>query len=74
MIIGPAEVAGVELQEGLVQRLFDDAGEGPGVMPQIAFTLNQLYLQEQPSRYLSIAAYERFGGVRGAYASVPKPP
>ena len=66
MIIRPAETAGVELQDGLAQRLLDDAGEGPGVMALIAFTLNQLYQQEQDSAYLSIGGYEAIGGVQGA--------
>lgn len=66
MIIRPAEAAGVELQDGLAQRLLDDAGAGPGAMALIAFTLNQLYQREQSSGYLSIDAYEAFGGVQGA--------
>ncbi len=66
MIIRPAEAAGVELQDGLAQRLLDDAGAGPGAMALIAFTLHQLYQQEKESRYLSITAYETFGGVQGA--------
>jgi hypothetical protein len=66
MIIRPAEAAGVELQDGLAQRLLADAGEGPGAMALIAFTLNQLYQREQRSRYLSIKAYENSGGVKGA--------
>lgn len=66
MIIRPAEAAGVELEDGLAQCLLDDAGEGPGAMALIAFTLNQLYQKEQGSRYLSIHAYEDFGGVQGA--------
>jgi formylglycine-generating enzyme required for sulfatase activity len=66
MIIRPAEAAGVELEEGLPQRLLDDAGEGPGAMALIAFTLNQLYLSDKGSGYLSLKAYEAFGGVQGA--------
>ncbi|MCP3877935.1 MAG: SUMF1/EgtB/PvdO family nonheme iron enzyme [Sulfitobacter sp.] len=66
MIVRPAEAAGVELEDGLAQRLLDDAGEGPGAMAQIAFTLNQLYLQEKNSGYLSIKGYQAFGGVQGA--------
>ena len=66
MIIRPAEAAGVELEDGLAQRLLDDAGEGPGAMALIAFTLHQLYRQEKASRYLSIKAYETSGGVQGA--------
>ena len=66
MIIRPAEAAGVELQEGLAQRLLDEAGNGSGAMAIIAFTLNQLYEQEQKSHKISINAYDTFGGVKGA--------
>lgn len=34
-------------------------------MALIAFTLNRLY-ERSPERYLSIASYQDFGGVRGA--------
>ena len=66
MIIRPADAAGVGLQDGLAQRLLDDAGSGPGAMALIAFTLNQLYQREQNSHYLSIKDYNTFGGVKGA--------
>jgi hypothetical protein len=66
MIIRPAEIAGLELQDGLAQCLLDDAGEGPGAMALIAFTLHQLYQQKKDSGMLSIKAYEAFGGVQGA--------
>lgn len=66
MIIRPAEAAGVELEDGLAQLLLDDAGTGPGAMALIAFTLHQLYRQQKESRYLTIDAYETFGGVQGA--------
>ncbi len=66
MIVRPAEAAGVELQDGLVQRLLDEAGTGPGAMALIAYTLNQLYEHEQNSHYLSLDAYTAFGGVKGA--------
>ncbi len=66
MITRPAEAAGVELEDGLASKLLDEAGRGPGAMALIAYTLNQLYEQEQHSRHLTIAAYERLGGVNGA--------
>jgi formylglycine-generating enzyme required for sulfatase activity len=66
MIIRPAEAAGLELQDGLAQCLLDDAGEGPGAMALIAFTLHQLYQQNKDSGFLSIEAYEHFGGVQSA--------
>ena len=66
MIVRPAEAAGLELQEGLAQRLLDDAGEGPGAMALIAFTLNELYQGEQKTGKLSLKAYKALGGVQGA--------
>jgi len=66
MITRPAEATGMELQDGLATKLLDEAGRGPGAMALIAYTLNQLYEQEQHSRYLSIAAYDKLGGVTGA--------
>lgn len=66
MIIHPAEAAGVELEEGLAQRLLDDAGEGPGAMAVIAFTLSRLYEREQDVCCLGIKAYDAIGGVKGA--------
>ncbi len=66
MIIRPAEAAGLELEGNLPQRLLDDAGEGPGAMALIAFTLHQLYRQQKDFGTLSIEAYEAFGGVQGA--------
>jgi formylglycine-generating enzyme required for sulfatase activity len=71
MIIRPAEAAGLELQDGLTQRLLDDAGIGPGAMALIAYTLNQLYdhgvkESQQSAHYLSLDAYDKFGGVEGA--------
>jgi formylglycine-generating enzyme required for sulfatase activity len=66
MIIRPAEAAGVELEDGLAQRLLNDAGAGPDAMALIAFTLNQLYQREQSSRFLSLDTYEDLGGVQCA--------
>jgi hypothetical protein len=66
MIVRPAEAAGLELEEGLAQRLLDDAGEGPGSMALIAFTLNELYQGEKNTGKLSLSAYEKLGGVKGA--------
>jgi formylglycine-generating enzyme required for sulfatase activity len=67
MIVRPAEAAGVELEDGLAQRLLDEAGAGPGAMALIAFTLNQLYERAPaPKSHLTIEAYDAFGGVQGA--------
>jgi formylglycine-generating enzyme required for sulfatase activity len=66
MIIRPAEATGVELEDGLAQCLLDDAGTGPGAMPLIAFTLNQLYGRTEGADFISIDAYTAFSGVKGA--------
>jgi formylglycine-generating enzyme required for sulfatase activity len=67
MVVRPAEAAGVELEDGLAQRLLDEAGSGPGALSLIAYTLNRLYEEApNPRDRLTITAYEAFGGVQGA--------
>lgn len=63
MMTRPAEISGIDFEDGLLPRLLKDAGKGQEAMALIAFTLNQLYLSEQSLRYLSIAAYEALGKV-----------
>ncbi|MGF1642587.1 MAG: SUMF1/EgtB/PvdO family nonheme iron enzyme [Thiotrichales bacterium] len=65
MIVRPAEAAGLELEDGLAQRLLDDAGPGPGAMALIAFTLSQLY-ERSDKQHITVKDCEAFGGVKGA--------
>jgi hypothetical protein len=69
-IVKPAQLAGLELDEGLVDRLVADTGSGDA-LPLLAYTLAQL--TEGAARngiyrhaQLSLTQYDQLGGVRGA--------
>ncbi|TDC25888.1 hypothetical protein E1265_05790 [Streptomyces sp. 8K308] len=67
-VTGPVErIPAVSYQPDLEQRVLDDAGEAPGVLPLLGFTLDRLW-QEQRGGQLTQEAYTRLGGVRGALA------
>jgi hypothetical protein len=68
MITGPAAVAGLTFQDGLVHRLLRDTGSDPGALALLAFALAELYTACQPHTTLTHAAYDSFGGVQGAIA------
>ncbi|MFC5139064.1 TIR domain-containing protein [Actinomycetospora rhizophila] len=71
-IVKPAQLAGLELDEGLVDRLVADTGGGDA-LPLLAYTLAQL--TEGAARngiyrhaQISLTRYDQLGGVRGALA------
>jgi formylglycine-generating enzyme required for sulfatase activity len=66
MITGPATQAGLEFEEGLVERILDDTGTGPGALALMAFALHELYEARETDGRLTHRAYERFGGVQQA--------
>ena len=61
----PARLAGIELDDGLVDRLVDDTDSGE-VLPLLAFTLAQLAEGITRGGRLSSARYDQLGGVQGA--------
>ncbi|WP_208036274.1 trypsin-like peptidase domain-containing protein [Streptomyces cyanogenus] len=67
-ITGPLTAApGVTHQAGLVERILDDAGDGPGRLPLVEFTLTRLWDRRRGGR-LTHEAYDAMGGVSGAVA------
>ena len=64
MISGPAGMAGLTLDEGLVGRLLGDTGSDAGALPLLAFALDELYRLSEGR--MTISDYERLGGVQGA--------
>lgn len=66
MITRPAARAGLSFEAALPERILDDTGAVPGALPLTAFALAQLYHQRTGEGRLTHAAYERFGGVKGA--------
>jgi len=68
MITGPAAVAGLSFEDGLLGQILRDTGSEPGSLALMAFALSALYNACQPSRHLTFAAYDGFKGVKGAIA------
>ena len=66
-IEGPAATAGVAVESELVSRLVDDTVGQTGGLPLLSTTLLELWQRRSGDR-LTVAAYERTGGVRGAVA------
>ena len=61
----PAELVGIEVEDGLVARLVDDTVSGEA-LPLLAFTLAQLADGVGRGEQLSSTRYEQLGGVQGA--------
>jgi len=64
MVTRPAELAGIAWEDGLAQRVLEDAGDEPGALALVAYVLQALYLKN-PKQFRH-ADYEAFGGVHGA--------
>jgi WD40 repeat protein/tetratricopeptide (TPR) repeat protein len=69
IIEGPARRKGLEVEPGLVGRMALDTGTGTA-LPLLAFTLREMAHGFRPADQLSLAAYEKLGGIRGAVRSV----
>ncbi|MGD8591029.1 MAG: AAA family ATPase, partial [Chromatiales bacterium] len=67
MIQEPARLVGLTFDPGLADRMLEDTGDTPGRLALVAFALEKLYEAKQ-GRCLTLAAYQAFGGVRGAIA------
>jgi hypothetical protein len=63
----PAEKQGVAFEAGLVERILDDVGDGPGNLPLLEFTLAALWERQAAGR-LTHATYEAIGQVTGSLA------
>ena len=60
----PARLAAIEIEEGLVDRLLADA-ETPDALPLLSFTLAVMCRDRGEDERLTVAAYERLGGLHG---------
>ncbi|WP_431961955.1 trypsin-like peptidase domain-containing protein [Actinacidiphila sp. bgisy160] len=66
VILGPLELTpSVTYDDGLVERMLDDAGDGPGALPLLGFVMAQLWDGQAGGR-LRFDTYREVGGVRGA--------
>lgn len=65
MIKKPAQCAGLEIADQLVDRIARESGTEPGSLPLVAFVLQRLYEQRDDCK-LSEEVYDSLGGVAGA--------
>jgi WD40 repeat protein len=66
VIVRPAEQApGLAFEDGLVDRILDDAGAEPGQLTLVESLLTQLWTRRSGGT-LTVAGYEQAGGVAGA--------
>ncbi|XXX77462.1 CHAT domain-containing protein [Sorangium sp. So ce134] len=63
----PAAQVGLVLDDGLAAQMVDDAGDEPGALPLLQYTLDELWKRRR-GRRLAREDYERLGGVTGALA------
>ncbi|AUX43386.1 uncharacterized protein SOCE26_048340 [Sorangium cellulosum] len=71
IILEPSAQVGLLFEEGLVAQVLKDAGDEPGALPLVEYTLDQAWQARvrEGSRYrLTWAAYEGIGRVAGALA------
>ena len=66
MINGPARVAGLQFENGLVRRILEDTGSNPGALALMAYALDQLHKASGDDDKMNFAEYNSFGGVQGA--------
>ena len=65
IIQGPARLAGVQLDDGLVEAMVDDTGTRDA-LPLLAFTLRRLYERYADDSRLTVAESETLGGLEAA--------
>ena len=63
----PARRAGLVLEDGLVERIFDDVGTEPGSLPLLETALLETWSRRN-GKTLTLEGYESAGGVHGAVA------
>lgn len=63
----PAEKAHLRFEKGLVERMLEDVGHEPGLLPLLQDTLTQLFTN-RTGNTASLQEYQELGGVRGGLA------
>ena len=61
----PAALAGLQFERGLIQRIVTDTAGGDA-LPLLAYTLRELFSNVRVDRQITIADYDRIGGVVGS--------
>jgi WD40 repeat protein len=71
IIRGPARLAGLELEDGLVESMVRDTGTRDA-LPLLAFTLRRLYERHSQDGRLEIRDYDDLGRLEGAISEAAK--
>ncbi len=66
-IEGPAQLAGLRLEAGLVELLVRDVEGEPGALPLLSHALAETW-ERREAGVLTVAGYRSSGGIRGAVA------
>jgi tetratricopeptide (TPR) repeat protein/KaiC/GvpD/RAD55 family RecA-like ATPase len=66
-IVQPAAKVALRFEEGLVERILSEVGDGPGSLPLLEFLLTELWENRRANTLLH-DAYDAIGGVRQAIA------
>jgi len=66
-IVAPATRVGLHVEPALTATLITDAGQAPGALPLLQYTLTELF-ERRTGRALTLAAYQNLGGLAGALA------
>ncbi|MCP4403775.1 MAG: CHAT domain-containing protein [bacterium] len=64
----PTKTFGVEIEDGLTDRILDAIGDEPGNLPLLEFALTELW-NKQDNGLITHAVYDEIGGVEQALAS-----
>jgi hypothetical protein len=64
----PGHAVGAQFEEGLVDAIIHDAGREPGVLPLMEHALLQLWDKRSNDNHLTLHAYNKIDGLRGALA------
>ncbi|MFD8495075.1 hypothetical protein [Amycolatopsis sp. NPDC059657] len=67
VILEPASIAGLKVEQALVEAVLADAADQPGALPLVSHALRETWTRRR-GRILSVAAYRDTGGVQGALA------
>ena len=68
VIAGPCRVAGVQVADGLTERITRDVQQSHA-LPLLAYTLSEMYqLADAADRRFTLELYDRVGGIRGSIA------
>jgi WD40 repeat protein len=67
VIVRPAQRAGLQLEEGLVEEILADSQDSSGVLPLVETALLETWIR-RTGNVLTLGAYHASGGVRGAVA------